>query len=349
MTHHTVNMLGGCLDSEIVFNTDALEKIVYEPLWVLDNEEEYWTEYPAQKCSRDWAEAVNYEINYDEWRERITEWSRLSVDEREKHIFTGNTRKIVEGRRVFLEKAVPYLCGYLPDDIGLDIGVYFTAFIPARAFAMGEIVFNVAANYWKNNPDNILNTLVHELYHVGCSNIREKHGVEEPDDPLTKVLSNVQGEGIATYVAYNAQHIFPAPDDKDLEAIVVIEMDVQGRDDRSVGLVLYGGELFRELPHFVIVDECDRSDDLRLPLLPLGLHQLVSDEVPDRLGAVGIPMLLEPSVELPEKLLLNRHAEPYDLRILHLSEPLLRILLFRTGGQNDPASAAGRCDPTPAA
>jgi len=42
-------MLGGCLNSEIVFNTDALEKIVYEPLWVLANEEEYWTEYPAQK------------------------------------------------------------------------------------------------------------------------------------------------------------------------------------------------------------------------------------------------------------------------------------------------------------
>jgi len=212
-----MKMLGGCLNSEIVFNTDALEKIVYDPLWVLANEEEYWAKYPAQKYTQDWAKAVNYEIDYDAWRERITDWSKLSVNERERHVFTSNTRKIVEGRRVFLEKAVPYLCGYLPDDIDLDIGVYFTAFIPPRAFAMGEIVFNVAANYWKNNPDNILNTLVHELYHVGCSNIHEKHGAEPPDDPFTKVLSNVQGEGIATYVAYNARHIFPAPDDKDFE------------------------------------------------------------------------------------------------------------------------------------
>ncbi len=210
-------MLGGCLDSEVVFNTDALEKIVYEPLWVLANEEEFWTQYPAQKCARDWVEAVGYEMDYDEWRKRIKEWSMLSVDERESHVFTRNTRKIVEGRKVFLEKALPYICEYLPGDIGLDIGVYFTAFIPPRAFAMGEIVFNVAASYWKNNPDNILNTLVHELYHVGISNIHEKHGVELPQDPLTKVLSNVQVEGIATYVAYNAQHIFPAPDDKDFE------------------------------------------------------------------------------------------------------------------------------------
>ena len=52
------------------------------------------------------------------------------MDERERHVFTGNTRKIVEDRRVFLKKAVPFLCGYLPDEIGLDIGVYFTAFIP---------------------------------------------------------------------------------------------------------------------------------------------------------------------------------------------------------------------------
>jgi len=158
----------------------------------------------------------------------------LSVDERERHVFTRNTRKIVEGRRGFLEKAVPYLCGYLPDDIGLDIGVYFTAFIPSRAFAMGEIVLNVAANYWKNNPDNMLNTLVHELYHVGCSNIRERHGVEEPGDPLMEVLSNVQDEGIATYVAYKAQHIFPAPDKKDYEMMddpaVVDECFRQVRD-----------------------------------------------------------------------------------------------------------------------
>ena len=207
--------MSGCLDSEIVFNTDALEKIVYEPLWVLDHEEEFWTEYPAQKYARDWAEAVKYEIDYDGWRDRIKEWMRLSVDERETHVFTRNTRRIVEGREVFLEKAVPYLYGYLPDDVGLDIGVYFTAFIPPRAFAMGEIVFNVAADYWNNNPDNILNTLVHELYHVGASNIHKKHSFEPPADPLTNVLSNVQGEGIATYVAYNAQHIFPAPDDKD--------------------------------------------------------------------------------------------------------------------------------------
>jgi len=207
--------LSGCLDSEIVFNTDALEKIVYEPLWVIENEEEFWTEYPAQKYARDWAEAVKYEIDYDGWRDRIKEWMRLTVDERETHVFTRNTRRIVEGREVFLEKAVPYLCGYLPDDVGLDIGVYFTAFIPPRAFAMGEIVFNVAADYWNNNPDNILNTLVHELYHVGSSNIHEKHGSGPPDDPLTNVLSNVQGEGIATYVAYNARQIFPAPDDKD--------------------------------------------------------------------------------------------------------------------------------------
>jgi hypothetical protein len=214
-----VNMLGRCLKSEIVFNTEALEKIVYEPMWVLANEEEFWTKYPAQKYSQDWAEAVNYDINYNEWRERITNWAKLSIEERERHIFTRNTHKIVEGRKVFLEKAVPYLCGYLPDDIGLDIGVYFTAFILARAFAMGEIVFNVAANYWKDNPDNILNTLVHELYHVGCSNIHEKHGIKPSDDPLMKVLSNIQGEGIATYVAYNSQHIFPAPDDMDFKMI----------------------------------------------------------------------------------------------------------------------------------
>ena len=59
---------------------------------------------------------------------------------------------------------------------------------------------------------------------------------------MTKVLSNVQGEGIATYVAYNARHIFPAPDDKDFEMMddpaVVDECFRQVRDILSkVGFI----------------------------------------------------------------------------------------------------------------
>ncbi|MCW4048601.1 MAG: hypothetical protein NWE89_02585 [Candidatus Bathyarchaeota archaeon] len=210
--------MGKCLKSKVNFNTEALEKIVYEPQWVLDNQEEFWTGYPVQQYARDWAEQVKYTIDYDEWRQRISDWAAMPLKERESSIFLRNTERILEGKGIFLEKALPYLCSYLPSDANLDIGIHFTAFIPPRAFAMGEIGINVAANYWKNNADNILNVLVHELFHVGFSYCEEQSGIEyDQDDAILGILRNIHNEGICTYVAYNAQDIFPAPDEKDFQ------------------------------------------------------------------------------------------------------------------------------------
>jgi hypothetical protein len=202
--------------SDIRFDTAALEKIVDEPRWVLENEEEFWSGYPAQRYTRDWARAVNHEIDYGDWRRRISEWSRLSDDERRSGNLLTITKTIVGARERFLRDAVPHLLSYLPEATVLDVGVYFTAFIPPRAFAMGEIVFNVAADYWKGNPDNILNTMVHEVFHAGYSywlGDAEDSGLQE------KILRNVHSEGSATYAAYTARHLFPAPDDRDFQML----------------------------------------------------------------------------------------------------------------------------------
>jgi hypothetical protein len=201
---------------DIRFDTAALEKIVYEPRWVLDNEEEFWGGYPAQRYTKDWAQAVNYEIDYGEWRRRIREWSRLPEDERRVGSLLSITEIILGARERFLRDAVPHLLSYLPEATVLNVGVYFTAFIPPRAFAKGEIVFNVAAAYWRGNPDNILNTMVHEVFHAGYSywlGDNEDTGLQE------KILRNIHSEGSATYAAYTARHLFPAPDDRDFQML----------------------------------------------------------------------------------------------------------------------------------
>jgi hypothetical protein len=201
-----------------MFNTEALEKLVYEPEWVLKNQEEYWSNYPAQKYARNWADQVNYKIDYEKWRESITEWSKIPPSIRLTKDFLKNTERIIKGKKTFVEKALPHVCSFLPDEAALDIGVHFTAYIPPRAFAMGEIVINMTATYWNNNPDNILNTMVHELFHVGYSYCRNQWEIER-DDTLFGILENIHSEGICTYVAYMAQDIFPAPDEKDFQMI----------------------------------------------------------------------------------------------------------------------------------
>ncbi len=207
-----------CLESKILFNTEALEKMVYEPEWVLENEETFWSTYPAQKYTRRWAEQVNYQIDYEKWRETIREWSMVPEEKRVEMDFLRNAEKIIAGRQVFVDKALPHVCSYLPDDAELDISVHFSAYIPPRAFAAGEIVINMTATYWNNNPDNILNAMVHELFHVGYSYCRDLRG-EEEDTPLFRVLENVHNEGVCTYIGYTAQDIFPAPDEKDFQML----------------------------------------------------------------------------------------------------------------------------------
>lgn len=208
--------MGRCEKSKISFNTETLEKIVNDPHAILGDEESFWEDEKPQEYTKLWAKAVNYPIPYDEWRERIREWAEVPPDERKDHIFMENATRIIKGKEEFLRRAVPHLCSYLPEDASLDITVYFTAFIPSRAFAMGEIVINIAADYWKNNADNILNVLVHEIFHVGYSYCRDMRTEEKMDnETLYGMLDNFQSEGVCTYVGYRALPFFPAPDEKD--------------------------------------------------------------------------------------------------------------------------------------
>ena len=83
---------------------------------------------------------------------------------------------------------------------------------------MGEIVINMTATYWNNNPDNILNTMVHELFHVGYSYCENLRGDNE-EGSLIDILRNIHSEGACTYIGYKAQDIFPAPDEKDYDML----------------------------------------------------------------------------------------------------------------------------------
>ena len=210
------NSLGRCMESKVVINTGTLEKICNDPNWILENEEEFWEKERSQKLTTLWAEEIHYSIPYDKWREEIKEWARIPLDERKSHTFMKNCTKILEGKEAFLEKALPHICAYLPEHADLNVTIHFTAFIPSRAFAHEDVVMNVAAPYWNNNVDNILNALVHEISHAGygyCRDIRTEKKLE--NETLYRMLDNMHNEGFCSYVAYKALPVFPAPDELD--------------------------------------------------------------------------------------------------------------------------------------
>lgn len=212
--------MGKCQESRIIIDTSTLERIIYDPETILENEDAFWEEEKPQKYTKLWAEAVGYTIQFDEWREQIRDWAEMTPGERENHELLRNSKAIIEGKENFLRKAIPHLCSYLPVDADLNVTVRLTAFIPPNAFAWQDIMINVNSKYWQGRVENILNLLVHEIFHAGysyCRELQEEKGTV--DEAVYKMLDNMHSEGVCTYVGYRALPLFPAPDVEDYKML----------------------------------------------------------------------------------------------------------------------------------
>lgn len=205
-----------CLESQVGFHTGTLERLLREPASVLAQEEAFWSDEPPQRYVRQWSEGTGVPISYDAWRDGVRELADLTEAQRRAHPLGRMAREITAAGDAFLGEAVPHICSFLPAAASLDIGVHFTAFVPPRSFVSSEVVINVSASYWQGDVANILNNLVHEIFHVGYS--KSRPGRTEPtleNEQLYGMLDALQNEGLATYVAYEAQALFPAPGERD--------------------------------------------------------------------------------------------------------------------------------------
>jgi len=205
-----------CLTSQVTFHTGTLEHLLAEPGAVLADEETFWSSEPPQRFVRQWSEGTGVAISYDRWREQVRALAELPEPDRRDHPLGRLAREVAAAGDAFLEEAVPHICGFLPAASNLGIEVHFTAFVPPRSFVANEVVIDVGAEYWQGNVANILNNLIHEIFHVGYSKSRPGR-TEAPlaDAQLYEMLDALQNEGLATYVGYAAQTSFPAPGERD--------------------------------------------------------------------------------------------------------------------------------------
>lgn len=206
--------------SHINLTTENLESLVFHPDEVLKDFIGFWETNCPQKLTQGWAKMANYEIPYDKFEGQLREWANLSKMERESDILYQNAREIIAAKDAFLPKALAHLHTFFPPETDLSVAVHLTAFNPSRAFAYQDIVINVQAPYWKGNSTNILNTIVHEIGHVGHSYYRTLWTEEKAKPGLKhKIMDNINSEGICTYIGYLAQAFAPAPNDQDYPMI----------------------------------------------------------------------------------------------------------------------------------
>jgi len=92
-------------------------------------------------------------------------------------------------------------------------------------------------------------------------------------------------------------HLFRlSPGGDDLQTVVVIEVDVLGRDDHLLELVLGVRHPGQDVPLVMIVDERDGAGHVTA-LPPFPLDQLPADQVPQGLRAVGVLLFPDEVIE----------------------------------------------------
>jgi hypothetical protein len=100
-----------------------------------------------------------------------------------------------------------------------------------------------------------------------------------------------------------------ASHDDYLQAVMLIEVDVQARIDRYVGLVLHVSEQITETMRPVIIDQADHPDNVSFPFYHLFLNQVVADQISYGLGPVGVVQFGDAAVKRPQQVFLQRDAE----------------------------------------
>jgi len=206
-----------CPESSIAFETSTLEQIIGDPDAVLKEGRGFWEAEKPLVLVQGWADEVGSANPYERFRAAVEELASLSAADRADHSIFRMTDEIIAREEELQATAIPYLCSFFPAEVDLSRPAYFVAFVPPRAFATSEgIVIDVTSDYWQENPDNILNMMIHEFFHVGFGKFR-KGRTETPLDNarLYSMAEMIQNEGMAVWVAYEVRQAFPAPGEED--------------------------------------------------------------------------------------------------------------------------------------
>jgi hypothetical protein len=100
-----------------------------------------------------------------------------------------------------------------------------------------------------------------------------------------------------------------SPQHHDFQAVVMVEMSVDGGNDDLVMGVLQIGQLFREEAGVVVVDEGDGPDDEAIRGNDGGANEAIPDQVAKGLGAILVALGGNEGVEFAQKLAVNGNAD----------------------------------------
>lgn len=197
----------------VEIDISSAEALLLRPESVLADVHGFWERDLAYWLVAKHAEEAGFAVPPAGWEAAIGRFASVPASDREAQPRYSLARQLAGAERRFNDAAVPHILSFFaPDGVDLSTTVYVTVATWQNAFQKDHrIVVNISHPEWRGDADVVLNTLVHELFHVGFYRAEPlMTEVQLDDSERYDVFLNLLNEGMATWVGYTARGILPS-------------------------------------------------------------------------------------------------------------------------------------------
>lgn len=209
----------------VELDISSVESVVMDPETILKDAEAFWEHNKTLEVVKMWHSLRSQPIRYDEWEKTLARYASTRPGKRQHNSTFRLAKRIADNKEVIFSNAIAHINNFLPRyDLQYKSTVYITTGISASAFAVSSVedhvVINISNPYWQGDYTSILNAVLHELFHTGYNTAQVfRTEVDITNSDYDNLLTGLQNEGMATYVAYLAQSMFPCPVERDFRLL----------------------------------------------------------------------------------------------------------------------------------
>ena len=204
-------------DIKIFFDDSAARYVLENPEKALNKERDsIWKSFEGYRITLVWHEKSSVPVTWKVWERGLNKFLYQDTSMIKKSLTLADSLKFKVNREQ--NKIAQHISSYLSEETKFDVFIYFVAFTYPYAFCVdkNKIGIDITGDEWNFDTDCILNTTIHEIYHVGFklnSPDYDKYIAIDPTSQETFIRFNyacLQSEGMATFVAYKALNLFPS-------------------------------------------------------------------------------------------------------------------------------------------
>lgn len=200
---------------KLSFDDSAARYVLQNPARALhDERDSIWSSFEGYRITRVWHEKSGVPVTWKLWEKGLNRFMNdTTLITKSLDLADSLSAKAAREHAAI----VSHLSSYLGDNVPLDASVHFIAFTIPYAFCVerNKIGIDITGDEWHFDTDCILNTVIHEIFHVGFRAATPDLKVleEDPTDETTVkrfCCAYLQSEGMATYVGYTALNLYPS-------------------------------------------------------------------------------------------------------------------------------------------